>query len=267
MPHTFDPQNESQPIINFKNKWLAAHQEVMATQSLEQIVDSIKILENNSIFSNELVVVYKTQDFTPLYISKNVEKVMGFTQQEYMSWKDGAFFKRGVPNQIDYFDNLLKWKEHFNQRTPHKKPKTLGRLHSCGKSYLHKNGSEIRFLLRQELVLGEDLKLPAIGVLYYKEITHLLKGEDYWILCETFDPTGSSFSKFYRKDGIDNYPITPREKEIILLISEGKSTKEVALALNISPETVGQHRKNMIRKMMAKDTSSLIQLCKTCSII
>ena len=52
-----------------------------------------------------------------------------------------------------------------------------------------------------------------------------------------------------------------------MLIAAGKSTKEVAAELFISTDTVSQHRKNMIRKMMAKDTSSLIHLCKICEII
>ena len=266
MSQGFDSTKESQQYLNFKNEWLAAHKKVVATQSIEQIVQSIKMLENNSIFSNQMIIVYKTQDFTPLYVTKNIEKMMGFSQEEYFSWGASAFFKRGLANQSNYFPNLLKWENHFKKFSPFTKIKSKGRIHICGKSFQHKDGSTKRFLLRQEFNVEVDSIIPAVGVLYYEDITHLIKGEEYWLLLESFANT-SSFSKFYKKDGIDNYPITSREKEILILIAKGKSTKEVASELKISPDTVGQHRKNMIKRMMAKDTSALIQLCKMCTII
>lgn len=39
-----------------------------------------------------------------------------------------------------------------------------------------------------------------------------------------------------------SYPLTPRQREVLQLIAEGKSTKEIAAALNISPKTVEFHR-------------------------
>ena len=60
--------------------------------------------------------------------------------------------------------------------------------------------------------------------------------------------------------------ITEREKEILTLISNGMSSKEVANELSISKETVSQHRKNMINRINAKDTSCLIHLCKSCDV-
>lgn len=43
--------------------------------------------------------------------------------------------------------------------------------------------------------------------------------------------------------------LTPREREVIQLVAEGKSTKEVALALNLSVKTAETHRTNLMRKL------------------
>jgi DNA-binding NarL/FixJ family response regulator len=43
--------------------------------------------------------------------------------------------------------------------------------------------------------------------------------------------------------------LTPREKEIVQLLAEGKSNKEAASALNISVKTVETHRTNIMRKL------------------
>ena len=43
--------------------------------------------------------------------------------------------------------------------------------------------------------------------------------------------------------------LTPREREIVQLIAEGKSTKEVAQVLGISVKTADTHRTNLMRKL------------------
>ncbi len=43
--------------------------------------------------------------------------------------------------------------------------------------------------------------------------------------------------------------LTPRERDIFLLLVEGKSSKEIAALLHISPRTVSVHRSNLMRKL------------------
>jgi DNA-binding NarL/FixJ family response regulator len=44
-------------------------------------------------------------------------------------------------------------------------------------------------------------------------------------------------------------PLTGREREVLQLIAEGKSNKEVAVALDISTRTAENHRANVLRKL------------------
>jgi DNA-binding NarL/FixJ family response regulator len=43
--------------------------------------------------------------------------------------------------------------------------------------------------------------------------------------------------------------LTPREREVIQLLAEGKSSKEVATLLNLSTKTAETHRSNIMRKL------------------
>ncbi len=54
--------------------------------------------------------------------------------------------------------------------------------------------------------------------------------------------------------------LTKREKEIALLIAQGKSTKEIAQELFISPFTVDTHRKNIFSKLGISKVASLIRI-------
>ena len=52
--------------------------------------------------------------------------------------------------------------------------------------------------------------------------------------------------------------LTRREKEVLRLIGHGRSSKEIASALNVSVATVGNHRKNICRKMGLHSTAELV---------
>jgi len=52
--------------------------------------------------------------------------------------------------------------------------------------------------------------------------------------------------------------VTPKEKEVLSLLAQGLSSKEIASRLFISVHTVESHRKNLRFKFDAKNSSELI---------
>jgi len=53
--------------------------------------------------------------------------------------------------------------------------------------------------------------------------------------------------------------LTPRQREIVQLVSEGRSMKEVASILNIAPRTVAFHKYRIMEQLHLKTTAELIQ--------
>jgi DNA-binding NarL/FixJ family response regulator len=53
--------------------------------------------------------------------------------------------------------------------------------------------------------------------------------------------------------------LTPRQKEILQLIAEGKNTKQIALILDISAKTVESHRAQLMKRLEARDIASLVR--------
>ncbi|HAT87249.1 MAG TPA: LuxR family transcriptional regulator [Rhizobiales bacterium] len=51
----------------------------------------------------------------------------------------------------------------------------------------------------------------------------------------------------------DDVQLSPREREVIYLFSQGLSTKECAIACNISPNTVAEYSKNAYKKLSARN--------------
>jgi DNA-binding NarL/FixJ family response regulator len=62
-------------------------------------------------------------------------------------------------------------------------------------------------------------------------------------------------------------PLTPREREIVQLLAEGKSTKEVASVLGLSVKTAETHRANIMRKLDIHSVSDLVLYAVRNSII
>jgi len=54
-------------------------------------------------------------------------------------------------------------------------------------------------------------------------------------------------------------PLSPRERQVLQLIAEGKSTKEVAGLLNISVKTAETHRTRIMEKLDVHETAGLVR--------
>jgi DNA-binding NarL/FixJ family response regulator len=53
--------------------------------------------------------------------------------------------------------------------------------------------------------------------------------------------------------------LTPRQREVLQLLAEGRSMKEAAHVLNLTPRTVAFHKYQMMKQLKIKSTAALIQ--------
>lgn len=73
--------------------------------------------------------------------------------------------------------------------------------------------------------------------------------------------TGSVVQGFLDKLGngetADASPLTPREREVLQLVAEGKSSKEIAAALHVSVNTVIRHRQKIMDRLEIRTVAEL----------
>jgi DNA-binding CsgD family transcriptional regulator len=53
--------------------------------------------------------------------------------------------------------------------------------------------------------------------------------------------------------------LTPRQREVVQLLAEGRSMKEVASVLNVTPRTVAFHKYRVMEELNLKTSADLIQ--------
>ena len=116
--------------------------------------------------------------------------------------------------------------------------------------YHIKNANGKRLCIKHEILLYR-LEKQIVAVNYFFDVTVKEKLAHYFNIAEDYKESGFS-EKQLRK-------ISPREKEVLRLIADGFSSKQIADRLFISNHTAISHRKNLIEKFDVKNTAQLIK--------
>ncbi len=189
-------------------------------------------------------------------VSNEVKAIMGYDPSEYnISFLNEILHPEDYPWYLTFGS---KWIEFFSQLPLEKLMKYKVRHDYRLKK---KNGEYVR-ILYQGILLEHDANggfLRSLGV--HSDITYL-KHEGR----PELSFIGMDGEPSYYNVGAENIfteskeDLSNREKQVLTLLVEGKSSKEIGNMLYISKQTVDTHRKNMIHKKNLSNTSELV--CK-----
>ena len=71
--------------------------------------------------------------------------------------------------------------------------------------------------------------------------------------------SGAVVSAYLAKNDLPSDPLSYREREVLQLIAEGRTTKEVAALLGVSVSTAESHRSRIMEKLDIHETASLVR--------
>jgi DNA-binding CsgD family transcriptional regulator len=189
-------------------------------------------------------------------LSEEAVTILGYSREELdMSFLVSKFHPEDQPWFLNIENKIV---EFFSKLTLVQIPNYKVRYDYR----IRKNNGEYIRIIQQVIVLQHSEVggiLKTFGV--HTDISHLkmegkpvlsfigLNGEPSFIdvEIEKVFPTPSTF-------------LTNREQEILILIVNGFETKEIAKKFGISNETVSTHRKNLLNKTKARNTSEMISM-------
>jgi len=134
---------------------------------------------------------------------------------------------------------------------------------------LHRRRPELRILMlsmhENERYLYEALKAGAAGYVVktvadrdlVEAVRSAMRG-DKFVYPGAVTPLIADFLKRAREDlPVREEPLTPREQEVVKLVAEGYTNKQIAETLVISEKTVERHRANILEKLGMRDRVEL----------
>jgi len=113
----------------------------------------------------------------------------------------------------------------------------------------------VAYLLKDAAPLELELALKAV-----------LRGETY-LSPAVSKGVVSDYVHRLRNDVVVADPLTPRQREVLQLIAEGQSTKEIARRLDLSVKTVETHRSQLMKQLDIHEVTGLVRYAMRAGLV
>jgi DNA-binding CsgD family transcriptional regulator len=213
------------------------------------------------------VLDFSTQGY--IYMSENVKSMLGYSCDD--------FYEQGIQKTISLFpeehlqiihNDIFPIMFDFFDRCA-----TLDEIKDLRVTFNYNlfriDGSLGSYLQQLSVIHGDECKKARIALMTVTDISDIKQDRGITLGISKKNAEGvyyPIFTKNYLADSGLNI-LSIREREILNLIKQGKSSTEISRMLNISEHTVYNHRKNMLKKMDAKNIVELLSKSITCGLL
>lgn len=236
-------------------------------------IDYEKYFAQTGIFSlfnqnqGALSLIFDIKNCRIVNISKNITTFTGYNRKDLSDNITLSFISLLAQEHISLFNVFASWIEKVLKNL--NKVYRVEHFFNCwGVKIYNKAGDTMKcHLSALPLELDAEGK-PLLVFIVIQDITHLMKGDDYWMRGVFGKEEKKIFVYHSNEDKIVEQEIlSEREKEVLKYIIQGLNTRQIADILGISPNTIDNHRRNMLARTGTRDTTALIHLCKMMAIV
>ena len=204
-----------------------------------------------------------------IFISDNIKDILGHDKEAF--YKDGLkktitlfpeiqneiLLKKIFPTMFDFFDKYALSGDLENIKASYPS------LIMCG------DGKNRWFLHQATIVKLDESNRPHIMMKLVMDIDDIKKEDNIPFVISKKNEGGSYqtiFSETY-VTSMNGEKLSSRELEILKMIKEGKTSKDIGQVLCLSVHTIKTHRKNMMKKLQASGAFDLIRKAEKAQII
>jgi DNA-binding CsgD family transcriptional regulator len=195
-----------------------------------------------------------------VFLSENIKNIMGYSAEEFYTEglkKTVALFP-GIHNEIILNKVFPIMFDHFDRHSIIGDVKDLRVSYCCLMTC--SDGRNKWFLHQATVVHTDEDNRPHLMMKLLTDI-HEIKKDDHISMSISKKDAKGVYQPIFSQTFVCNdesQVLSKREIEVLSLIGQGKSSKRIADALFISEHTVFQHRKNMLKKLDAKNAGELL---------
>lgn len=229
---------------------------------LQKHIEKIIELDAFLPYSSTFFCITNTQDLTFEYISKNMTACLGLDATELKTQGMRSFWSRMHPDDIEIWLKALNELMDFTLKEIDLKDR---KRMSYTWNYRLKNidGIYVNIIQNTSPIEFDANGKPIIGLAHYTVLDSNIKipiTATAKYLNDQNEYETKYFNNFSQK--LLSNDISNRERDVVRLLVLNYSSKEIAEKLNISPNTVDTHRRNILKKLNISSTGELIGMLK-----
>jgi DNA-binding CsgD family transcriptional regulator len=236
-------------------------------------IDDKKYLEKSGLINllnnqqGNVTFLIDVKHLRVIQVRGSVLKYTGYSPAEFGDNILLKFMSMFVPKQRSFMSDFVTWILSIEKNVPFEY-KSRQFISAWGMQLFHKDGRSMRCYIDIIPIEFNAQNNPTVLMMSFQEVSHLVKGENYCLRGIFGEDNKKVFVYYSNEDRtLDNEIISEREREVLMYISQGLDTKQIAAEMKISNNTVDNHRRNMLARTGTRDTTALIQLCRMLGIV
>jgi len=238
----------------------------MAENMEAKWIQQASFLDDLSSQNNVAILLWSTATPTRFLYMTDRSKLLGYDAASYTGENGTDFsFSKVHPDCLHagYLMNGKAFNEHIEKKlTPADKV-----IMSMDSLYKIQDGTYIHFLQQVNLLEANSLGQPLVALSFISDISHIKKPGTY-----NMTIVSDKYTELYQynadKRCLDPIkPLSEQEKNVLQLLGQGMTTKEIADSLFISPHTVDTHRRNLIQKTNCIDTTAVVTYARMTGLL
>lgn len=248
--------------INLKEKYndiFKSHGYSFLEEHIKKITELDEFLPTNSTF----YCITNTQTLQFEYISKNMFSCIGLSQKELQDKGMQYLWSKMHPDDIECWLKAMKELMEFTLTEINEEDRSK-MSYTWNYRLKHANGNYVNIIQNTTPIEFDTHKKPIIGLAHYTVVgSHL--NMDVCASAKKLNDNNeyetlyfNNFSHKLLSEGLSN-----RERDVVRLLIQNLSSKEIAQKLYISSNTVDTHRRNILKKLNISSTGELKGLVKS----
>lgn len=237
-------------------------------KSTEKYLQEMGFFNKDTTYLNAVYGIMDMSNLSFQYIV-NTEIALGIPAESFLQKGFSQFLESMVADtkNVSSIPTLFKFMSDSIREAP-AKIRTNFIAYGLGMKHYRPSGQPFHTMVQIFGLEFDEIGIPTLCFIVDQDIEHLIKSTDNYLGRLSFNG-GEFVTTFSSKDPILKKQdiFTSREIDVLKLLLKGYESKRIGEKLFISSNTVDNHRKNMIRKVDARDTTALIQISKQLGIL
>ena len=214
---------------------------------VKKIMSSLALVER--LYPDQVLMLCNRSHPKLHYVGSNCTEIFGYSSTEFRSLAVQDFFKNIHTEDLPGLQNCFEFMQDAEPYDPI--------VHRFVLHYRFKNKDGNFIHVRDEKMAIENEDRKVVYFSMFRNITQQIKF--FHVKLDVYQYRDGNFLKIHTfNPNQPEQPVTPRQNEILALITKGFSTQEIADQLKLSVNTVRNHKQSLFRKTNVKSSVELV---------